>query len=128
MAKFVALQSISHGGALAYGVGDPVHEDNVDRNGYVVGEQVAEVDSDEGRAVLDQLAGRTSETAEPAEDDDEPGDEAPDLAASSVGAVNAWLDGHPEAVDRVLAAERVGKQRAGILHGPHGSPPDVAEV
>lgn len=39
-----ALQRITVGGVLAYNVGDPVPAENVEVHGYVVGEQVEQVE------------------------------------------------------------------------------------
>lgn len=131
MVRYVALQPIRAGGALAYNPGDPVHPDNVAGLGYVVGEQVAEADSDQALDVLRGLG-----IIPPAEDDDqdmlpEGSDETgegPDPGRWTVDELNTYLDGHPGEVAAVLAAEREGKGRAGIIHGRHGSPPDVAEA
>lgn len=131
MTRYVALQPIDAGGARAYNPGDPVHEDNVAANGYVVGEQVADADSDQARAALrglgilppadepDTLSTAADETGD---------DDGIDPGAATVEQVNDHLDRHPDQATAVLAAERDGKSRAGIIHGRHGAPPDVAEA
>lgn len=129
---FVALQPIDAGNVRAYNPGDPVHPDNVDLNGYVIGEQVAEAGSDQAVTVLRALglipaADEPDTVPEPADETGEPAGEY-DPASATVDAVNAHLDRHPDQADAVLAAERAGKGRAGIMHGPHGAPPDVAEA
>lgn len=129
MTRYVALQPIDHGGVRAYNAGDPVHPDNVQANGYVLGEQVADADSDQAVARLRELGilppadgpGSVPEAA------DGTGGDGIDLDSSTVDQVNTHLDQHPDQVAAVLAAERDGKSRAGIIHGPHGTPPDVAE-
>lgn len=126
MPRYVALTPISHGGALAYQPGDPVHEDNVARNGYEVGVQVAEVDSGEGRQLLASLSGPTIE--QPPEAARQLAGDIADVLTRPVADVNAWLGDHPDAAAELLAAEQAGRRRAGILHGPHGVPPDVAEA
>lgn len=129
MTRYVALQPIDHGGARAYSAGDPVPEGNVEANGYVVGEQVAAADSEQAVAALRDLG-----ILPPADEPDtapEPGDEtaAPyDPDTATVDQVNDHLDRHPDQAADVLAAERAGKSRAGILHGRHGTQADVAEA
>ena len=130
MTRYVALQPIDHGAARAYNPGDPVHEDNVAANGYVVGEQVAEADSDRAIAALRDL-GLLPAVDQPdaaPEDVDEPAEETIDPDTATVDQVNDHLDRHPDQVSAVLAAERAGRHRAGIVHGRHGAPPDVAEA
>ena len=131
MTRYVALQPIDHGGARAYSAGDPVHEDNVERQGYVVGEQVADADSEQGVDRLREL-GILPPADEPdtvPEIADEIGDDPAefDPAEHTIAEVNTWLDERPDDTARVLRAEAEGKMRAGVMHGPHGAPPDVAE-
>lgn len=111
MQRYIALQPIDEGNARAYNPGDPVHADNVARNGYVIGEQVAEVTDD----------------AEPATEEPPPAGPDWDPGTHTILEVNAYLDEHPDAARRVLNTEWDGRARAGIVHGPHGAPPDVAE-
>lgn len=132
MPMFVALMPIDAGNVRAYNPGDPVHPDNVETNGYVVGEQVAEAGTEQANAALRSLgmlpaADEPDTVPVPADDTDEPAGEY-DPAAHTVDAVNAHLDRHPDQTDAVLRAEAAGKGRAGIMHGPHGNPPDVAEA
>lgn len=42
-----------------------------------------------------------------------------DVDTHTVDEVNTYLDQHPGEADRVLAAERDGRARVGILTGPH---------
>lgn len=131
MTRYVALQPIDAGVARAYNPGDPVHEDNVAANGYVVGEQVAEADSDQALDVLRRLgilppAGGPDTV--PGGPDETGADDGFDPAGRTIAEVNAWLDDHPDDAVRVLKAEADGKMRAGIMHGPHGAPADVAEA
>lgn len=129
MTRYVALQPIDHGGTRAYSAGDPVHEDNVAANGYVVGEQVADVDSEQAADRLRELG-----ILPPADGPDaapEVADETDDVIdpdEATVEQVNTHLDRHPDQAAAVLAAERAGRSRAGIVHGRHGAPPDVAEA
>lgn len=44
-----------------------------------------------------------------------------DPAAHNVEQVNAYLEQHPDEVERVLAAEATGKGRQGVLQGPHAA-------
>lgn len=132
MSGWVALQRIDHGGVTAYQPGDPVHDDNVQANGYEPGVQVARAGSEQADAALRGL-GMLPAVGEPTPVVG-PDDPAPppvgggfDPAERTVEDVNTHLDNHPDQVDAVLAAERVGKHRAGIMHGRHGTPPDVAE-
>lgn len=131
MTRYVALQPIDHGGVRAYNAGDPVHPDNVQANGYVLGEQVADADSDQAQARLRELG-----ILPPADEPDDVPEDADgagagpagfDPAEHTIAEVNAWLDEHPDDTARVLRAETEGKMRAGVMHGPHGTPPDVAE-
>jgi len=124
MADYVALTSIYHGGVYAYHAGDAVPAANVNEQGYEVGVQVAEVNSEQGRAVLASLAGL-------------PPGQQPETGPSfdprkySVPDVNAYLDEHPEDAERVLVAERETQHRKGIIEGPHAEAmpaPDVAEA
>lgn len=129
MTRYVALQPIDAGGARAYNPGDPVHEDNVEGNGYVVGEQVADVDSDQAIDRLRELG--ILPTAEQPDSVPAGADEIGDTInpdGATVEQVNDHLDRHPDQAAAVLAAERDGKSRAGIIHGRHGTPPDVAEI
>lgn len=129
MSRYVALTPIDHGAARAYNPGDPVHADNVRVNGYVVGEQVAEEGSAEARAVLVGLGMLPAGPDTPTSDTEASADDAGlDPAEATVDAVNEWLDQHPDQAPAVLAAEADGKHRAGIIHGRHGTPPDVAET
>lgn len=130
MTRYVALTPIDAGAVRAYNPGDPVHEDNVAAQGYVVGEQVADADSDQALARLREL-GILPPADEPdtvPEDADETGGALFDPDIATVEQVNDHLDRHPDQAAAVLAAERDGKSRAGILHGRHGTPPDVAEA
>jgi hypothetical protein len=106
-----------------------VHEDNVAANGYVVGEQVADADSEQGVAALVALgilpAADGPDTAPETPDET---DDGIDPDAATVEQVNNHLDRHPDQAAAVLAAERAGKSRAGIIHGRHGAPPDIAEI
>lgn len=129
MTRYVALQPIDHGGTRAYSAGDPVHEDNVTANGYVVGEQVAEADSDQAVGRLRELGilppvDRPDTVPEGADDS---GDDGIDPGEATVEQVNDHLDRYPDQAPAVVAAERAGKSRAGIVHGRHGTPADVAE-
>lgn len=132
MAEYIALQPIDHGSVRAYNPGDPVPAANVDGNGYVVGEQVAEIGSGEAQARLAQLgmipADEPGTVAEAVEEEATGPGEDFDPAAHTIAEVNAWLAENPDATPAVLKAEWDGKGRAGILHGPHGTPPDVAEA
>jgi hypothetical protein len=141
---YIALQPIDHGGARAYAAGDPVPAANVEALGYS-DEQVAERGSDAGQARLRELGmipGGPDTVPEGADDVpvfeteadldawlEEHPDQAPAVLADKATVVHMtrWLNDHPEQVDAVLAAERAGKARAGVLHGPHGTAPDVAE-
>jgi|GEM_PF-4676072 len=42
-----------------------------------------------------------------------------DPAGMTVADVNAWLEEHAEQMRAVLAAEAAGRNRAGIVRGPH---------
>jgi hypothetical protein len=128
--SYVALVPIDHGGVRAYAPGDPVPAANVEANGYEVGAQVAEAGSDQAVEALRALGILPPEAEEPTLPDgaDETGGPEADLARWTVDEVNAWLDDHPDQATTVLAAERDGKSRAGVLHGRHGAPPDVAEA
>jgi hypothetical protein len=128
--RYVALHPIDHGGARAYSAGDPVHEDNVVANGYVVGEQVADADSDQAIDALRAL-GILPPADEPETvpvDTDETAVDTIDPDGATVEQVNDHLDRHPDQAAAVLATERAGKSRAGIIHGRHGALPDVAEA
>lgn len=138
MTDYVALQPITTAsGALAHNPGDPVPAANVEQQGYVVGEQVAEAGSAEADEALRALgiipsSGPTGVTradlaagAEAAEAGGSGG--VFDPADHTVDQVNDHLAEHPDEVGRVLRAEAEGKHRSGIVHGPHGTSPDVAE-
>lgn len=127
---YVALVPIDHGGVRAYAPGDPVPAANVEANGYEVGTQVAEAGSDQAVEALRQLGilPPEAEDATLPEGADGTAGAEPDPARWTVDEVNAWLDQHPDQAATVLAAERDGKARAGVLHGRHGAPPDVAEA
>jgi hypothetical protein len=131
MPQYIALLPILAGDALAYNPGDPVHADNVAAQGYEVGVQVAERESTQAAKALRALGMLPAEETAPGPA------QAPmeqvsaggfDPAAHTISEVNSHLDTYPDDVPRVLAAERDGKMRAGIIHGPHGAPPDVAEA
>jgi hypothetical protein len=136
MTRYVALTPIDAGAARAYNPGDPVHEDNVQANQYVVGEQVADVDSDQAQELLRSL-GMVPGGGEPVPAGAAPAGDAAsgtpgdgtgfDPAGATVDEVNDWLDQHPDQAAAVLAAERAGKHRAGVMHGRHGAAPDTAE-
>lgn len=129
MTDYVALQPIDAGGVRAYSAGDPVPGGNVEANGYVVGEQVAVADSEQAVTVLRDLGILPAPDAEPDESggDVEATDATFDPEPATVEQVNEWLDEHPDEADRVLALEAGGKHRSGIMHGRHGTQPDVAE-
>lgn len=131
MPQYVALQPITAGDVLAYSAGDPVHPDNVAANGYEVGVQVAERDSEQAVAALRALGMLPAEEGSEEDTADDPA--APpagafDPAGRTIAEVNEYLARHPDDATRVLAAEQQGKHRAGIVHGPHGEPPDIAEA
>jgi hypothetical protein len=129
--RYVALQPIDAGNVRAYNPGDPVHADNVEAQGYVVGEQVADAESEQAVAVLRKLGILPAEDADEAEAV-EPVEQVSagrfDPSQHTIADVNEHLDRYPDDTARVLAAEAAGKSRAGILHGPHGAAPDVAEA
>jgi hypothetical protein len=113
MPDYVALQSIQHAGVYAYHPGDSVSGDNVERHGYEVGAQVAQVGSLQARDLQAKLAGLA------------PGQQ-PDLGPGfdpvrhSVPEVNDHLAAADDVERRrVLDAERATQHRRGILEGPH---------
>ena len=137
MTRYVALTPIDAGAARAYNPGDPVHADNVQANGYVLGEQVAEEDSDQAQELLRGL-GMVPGSGEPVPAGSVPAGDAGsgttadrtgfDPTGATVDEVNDWLDDHPGQAAAVLAAEAEGKHRAGVMHGRHGAPADTAEA
>jgi hypothetical protein len=64
----------------------------------------------------DQRAAASPAPADPVKD-------YADLLAKKVGDVNTYLDKHPDEAADVLAAEAAGKNRKGIVAGPHNTEP-----
>jgi hypothetical protein len=105
MPDYIALQSIQLHGVYAHHAGDVVPEDNVRRLGYDVGTQVAEVGSEQARALLADLGGGAVEY---------------DPTRYSVDEVNDYLDGVDDVEKaRVLVAERATQHRRAVLEGRH---------
>jgi hypothetical protein len=78
----------------------------------------------DGRVTVhdDQVAAAVLTSVDGARELDEPAaDFDPDQ--HTVAEVNAHLDKHPEQAPAVLAAERDGRARTGILTGPHAPDP-----
>jgi hypothetical protein len=50
-----------------------------------------------------------------------------DVDHATVAEVNEHLDRHPDQAGTVLAAERAGRARVGILDGPHATPDPADE-
>jgi hypothetical protein len=73
--EYVALVPISHGGLLAYNPGDRVHGDNVQANGYKIGEQVSLWDSPQAQEVAERIAASIVLPAAAPEEEDEPADQ-----------------------------------------------------
>jgi hypothetical protein len=108
MPDYIALQSIQLNGVYAHHAGDVVPADNVERLGYEVGVQVAEVGSQQANDVLAGLGGGTA---------------GYDPMRYSVDQVNEHLDSLDDEQEkaRILQAERDTQHRRGILEGRHAA-------